>query len=131
MKLRRVVEAILSVIAGLGALALPVLIGDASRGHEAAVLPFMADVVEGVRGYSLLALFMVGVVGGLAGKASPALLGFASASSLPLWSFADIRLGGQGHNLLPLEWAIYGFYGFVGTAGAIVGRNRGLRAQPK
>jgi hypothetical protein len=31
-------------------------------------------------------------------------------------------MGGDGHNLLPFEWAFYCFYGVLSTGGAVVAR---------
>jgi hypothetical protein len=85
------------------------------------------DVVEGVGGSSLVLLFGVGTAAGALGKAPTVLLGFASAAALPIWSAIDLAMGGQSHNLLPIEWFVYGVYGLVGTAGALIGRNRGFK----
>ena len=131
MRLRRLIECVLAALGGLCALAIPVWAGDAVRGYEAAFLPVMRDIVEGVNGTSVAALLGVGVAAGRFAKSPPFVLGFSSAAILPIWSLFDLALGGQGHNLLPFEWLIYGVYGLVGTAGAIIGRNRGLRVRPE
>jgi hypothetical protein len=120
--MRRALELLTVALAGAAALAFPVLTGQAGRGHEAAFLPFMADVAEGVQGSSLLLLLLVGVVAGVFGKSPAVLLGLASAALLPLWSAVDVVMGGGGHNLLPFEWLIYGVYGVIGVAGAVGGR---------
>jgi hypothetical protein len=86
---RRLIEVLLAAIGGLCALAFPVLSGTARRGYEAAFLPVMRDVVEGIQGSSLLLLFGVGVAAGLLGKAPPFVLGFASAAALPAWSLIE------------------------------------------
>jgi hypothetical protein len=33
-----------------------------------------------------------------------------------------MSMGGSGHNLLPFEWADYGFFGLIATAGALAAR---------
>jgi hypothetical protein len=116
------VELLLAAMAGTLALAFPVLTGQADTGHSAAFFPFMADVVEGVELSSITLLFGVGVAAGLFGRASGVILGMATAALLPMWSAADMVLGGTGHNLFPFEWFIYGIYGLIGIAGALVGR---------
>jgi hypothetical protein len=40
-----------------------------------------------------------------------------------LWSAIDVIAGaGDGHNLLPFEWLIYGFYGALTVLGCGIGR---------
>lgn len=47
--------------------------------------------------------------------AHPALLGLASMVGFPVWALIDLALHG-GHNLLPVEFALYAVYGGLGVA---------------
>ncbi len=103
-------------------MALPVILDPAPRDYEAAFMPFMRDVVEGMKPYSLALLFGVGAGLGALGTAPSWVLGFVSVATLPAWSAVDLAMGGTGHNLLPIEWFVYGLYGLVATSGALTGR---------
>jgi hypothetical protein len=96
-------------------------------GTESVFLPLMAEAVELMAPVSILLLFGVGVVAGLVGRGPTVVLGLATVACLPLWSLMDVLSGGRGHNLLPVEWVSYGLIGLVGVAGAVIGRNRGLK----
>lgn len=111
-------------------MALPVILDPGPRHYEAAFLPFMRDVVEGMKPYSLALLFGVGAGLGALGTAPSWGLGFASVATLPAWSAIDLALGGTGHNLLPIEWFVYGLYGLVATSGALTGRAVRKRRSP-
>jgi len=111
-----------AVVAGWATMALPVLLDPGMAHHEAVFLPFMADVVEGMKPYSLPLLFGVGVVVGVVGVGPSWLLGYATVATLPVWSVLDMAMGGTGHNLLPIEWFLYGVYGTFAATGALIGR---------
>ncbi|MFY9343916.1 MAG: hypothetical protein WAT39_15605 [Planctomycetota bacterium] len=64
----------------------------------------------------LLALVASGL-----GLASPFLLGPAAMAGFPLGAAVDLARNG-GHNLLPIEFAIYAVYAVLGVAVAKVGR---------
>lgn len=125
--MRKGLEALLTAVAGVTALALPVLTGAPRRGYDAAFIPFLRDVVEGVQDSSLALLFGVGGAAGFFGTAPVFLLGVSSVLILPIWSAVDLGMGGEGHNLLPIEWFIHGVYALIGTAGAATGRAAALR----
>lgn len=125
---RQSAEVVAAIVAGWVVLVLPVILDPPQRYYEPGFIPFMRDAVEAGRPYSLALLFGVGVALGRFGETSPWILGFATILTLPVWSAADLALGG-GHNLLPFEWLIYGMYGLVGCAGAWAGRRYVGRTQ--
>jgi len=49
----------------------------------------------------------------------PIHLGLAAMAGFPILAVIDLSLHG-GHNLLPLEFAVYAFYGVVGVVAATV-----------
>lgn len=122
MSSRGILEVATAVVAGWCVIALPVILDPEARHYEAAFMPFMRDVVEGMKPYSLALLFGVGAGLGARGTAPSWVLGFASVATLPAWSVIDLTMGGTGHNLLPIEWFVYGLYGLVATSGALTGR---------
>lgn len=105
---------------GWCALALPVLATDHTH-YDAAFLPVMADVVEGIQPLSLKLLLVTGACLGAFAKAPTWVLGPASVASLPAWSVIDMFMGGD-HNLFPIEWAICAFFALISTVGSILGR---------
>jgi len=86
-------------------MALPVLLSS-HKHYDAAFVPLMRDVVEGITLTSLLCLIAVGA-GLRAFAGTPAwVLGPASVITFPANSLIDIAMGAD-HNLLPIEWAVY------------------------
>jgi len=123
---RVAVEILLVAAAGFCAYVLPVALDPGTRHYDAAVLPFVRDAVEGMKAYSLVLLFGVGVLIGVLGRAPVWLTGPATMAALPVWSALDMALGGS-HNLFPIEWFLYGLFSLCGLAGAVAGRR--LRAK--
>ncbi len=118
---RAILELAVAALLGWCVLVLPVLLDPATRHYQAAVLPFMQDAVEGVKLYSLALLFLLGLFFGVLGKAPAWAVGCAAVASFPAWSAIDMAMGGD-HNLFPIEWLIYGFYGALAIGGAYLGR---------
>ena len=118
---RQLGEVGIAIALGWCALVLPTLLDPPQRYYEPGFLPFMRDAVEGMKPYSLALLFAAGAALGFLGASSAWMLGFATILTFPVWSAADLAING-GHNLLPIEWLIYGIYGLVGCAGALAAR---------
>jgi hypothetical protein len=114
------IEVLLALVTGWCALALPVLAADHTH-YDAAFLPVMRDVVEGIRPLSLGLLLVAGACLGAFAEAPTWVLGPGSVASLPAWSAIDMFMGAD-HNLFPIEWTIYAFYALTSTVGAILGR---------
>ena len=114
------IEVLLALVTGWCALALPVFATDHTD-YDAAFLPVMRDVVEGIRPLSLGLLFVAGVCLGVFAAAPTWVLGLGSVASLPVWSAIEMFMG-EDHNLFPIEWTIYAFYALPSTVGAILGR---------
>jgi hypothetical protein len=118
---RWLLELVLVCALGFLALSIPVLAGFTKTGNQAAFLPFVRDVVEGMGGLAIGLLFLVTVVAGFVCRAPALLIGPASVAVLPLWALMDMVLGGS-HNLFPIEFFFYGVEAAIGTAGALLGR---------
>jgi len=104
------IEYLLAFLGGAAILVLPVALDPDHVRYPAAFLPVVRNVVEGLQLYSLDLLVVFGALLGIYAKSSAVLLGICSVSIFPLWSIIDIASGGDGHNLLPFEWAFYAVY---------------------
>jgi hypothetical protein len=114
-------ELLIAAAAGFCAYVLPVALDPGVRHYDAAFLPFVRDAVEGMKPYTLLLLFGIGAIFGFIGRAPAWLAGMATMAAFPVWSAADMALGGD-HNLFPIEWFIYGVISLFGLAGAVIAR---------
>lgn len=117
---RSILEMAVAIVLGWCVVVLPVLLDPATRHYPAAFMPFMRDAVEGLKVYSLALLFVLGLGLGTFARTPPWVLGFASVATFPAWSAVDMAMGGD-HNLFPIEWMFYGFYGVIASAGATLG----------
>jgi hypothetical protein len=119
---RTIIESAATFAAGTAILLLPVLSAPRHARYPAAFLPAVRDAVEGIRPISFLLLLFLGLVLGVAARASALLLAAAAVAVFPIWSVVDAALGGQSHNLLPLEWLFYGLYAVIVLIGLAIGR---------
>jgi len=71
-------------------------------------------------GFGCLVAFAVGA----ARRTRPMLVGLAALAGFPVEALIDLLLHG-GHNLLPIEFAVYALYGGAGVGAAFVGRALG------
>lgn len=117
---RITIELISAAILGLAVIIIPVVLDSSAHQYDAAFLPVIRTAVEGMKFKSLILLIPLGAVFGCFSKTPFWLVGPATVVLLPLWSSVDLALGGS-HNLLPIEWAFYCFYGAFGMLGASIG----------
>lgn len=106
---------------GVASFLLPVVLNPDTPRYDAAFLPIVRTSVERVNLYTFELLLASGVLLGWIFRTRIWLLGFMTIAFLPAWSFLDVLMGGD-HNLLPLEWIAYAFYGLVAAVGVAVGR---------
>lgn len=104
------IEYLLAFLCGAAILILPVVLDPDHVKYPATFLPGISDAVEGLNLYSLGLLMLFGALLGIYAKSSAILLAICTVSVFPIWSIIDIASGGDGHNLLPFEWAFYAFY---------------------
>ena len=91
-------------------------------------LPWIRAGVEGQSWWTVGGLAFVGFFAGYLRRQVPWLLGFSTVALLPLWATIEMGLDPTSHNLWPLEFGIYAFWGLMASAGAHAGvrlrRNR-------
>jgi hypothetical protein len=107
-------------IFGLLAMILPVLIFPPAYWYDAPLFPVVRNAVEHVGREQLVLLFAVGIVLGFLSKIRPLVLGGASISLLPLTAIAEMAVDPTSHNLFPLEFMVYGFYGCIVAIGVLI-----------
>jgi hypothetical protein len=103
---------------GLLAMVLPVLIKRPKHWYDAPLFPLVRNAVEHVGVWQIALLFLAGLVLGTVSRWRAMLLGGAVVLLLPLLAIAEIFADPKSHNLWPLEFVVYGFYGCVAAAGA-------------
>lgn len=113
----------LAVVLGAMAVIVPVALDPSVRPRSAAFLPLVATAIEGMKPVSMALLFVAGAVAGLVGRQRYWLIGAATMGAFPLWSAADLVVGGlrgtdAGHDLLGIEWVIYAVLSLFGVAGS-------------
>ena len=115
---RTVLECLIAFVCGAIILIVPVALAPDTFSHPepAKFLPLVATAVERIEPYSLGLLFLLGLVLGYFARSSALVLAVCIVLIFPLWSVADIFLGGD-HNLLPFEWLFYAFYALLPLAG--------------
>lgn len=121
-----IIEMLLVATAGCAAIVVPIAVEldpalAVHRVYDVAFLPIMAKAVEGMKGYSIVLVAIVGLVAGGVFRSPAWLLGFSTMAVFPVWSLIDVLMGAS-HNLLPVEWAIYFGISLFGVLGAVLGR---------
>ncbi len=122
-------EILLAASMGFAAIVVPAALDPNIEQYDANFLPIVRTAIEGLKLESLPLLFLAGTVVGLVGRLRFWISGAATMLAFPLWSITDILVGtlsgDPGHNLFPIEWAIYTLISLCGVAGA--GLARALR----
>jgi hypothetical protein len=115
-------------VLGLLAMVIPVLVWPPAKHHDAPLFPLIRDAVEGFGLPQLLLLPAAGVVLGLVSASRAWLLGAAAIALLPLAAVAEMIKDPSSHNLFPIEFAFYAFYGLLVSGGVFaIRRVRRLR----
>ena len=112
----------IAFLVGAAILVLPVALDPSHGEHSAAFLPLVGDAVEGLKPYSLLLLIVFSIFMGAVFRAPVLLAAACTVAVFPLWSAIDMSMRSNGHNLFPIEWAIYAFYGTLALLGCGIGR---------
>lgn len=77
------------------------------------------SAVEGAGPFTMLLLFLVGLVAGVVLRTTSAwICGLAAVALLPLTAFVEILIDPTSHNLWPLEVVFYGLESLFAVAGA-------------
>jgi hypothetical protein len=110
----------LAVVAGA-----PYLTGSVQA--YAGFLPWIRTGVEGASWTTVGGLALVGFLTGIVRPKRPWRLGYSTVMLLPIWATIEMILDPTSHNLWPLEFGVYAFWGLMASLGAQVGglvRNR-------
>ena len=114
-------------VLGLLAMVVPVLLWPPARHYEAPLFPLLRSAVENIGLPQLILLFASGLALGFVSSSRARYLGAAAIAFLPLATLAEMIKDPTSHNLFPLEFATYAFYGFLVACGVFaVHRVRGL-----
>lgn len=119
---RKSVGLLVAPVLGLLSLLLPILIQPPARHREAPLFPLLSDAVEGVGWPALLLLFTSGCLLGAISTTRAMVLGAATIAPLPIAALLEMVKDSTSHNLFPLEFVMYAFYGLLVVAGASVWR---------
>jgi len=111
---------LLAPLAGFVAMVLPELIWSPVPKYSAPLFPLLYNAVEHV-GLAQLGLFIAtGMLLGLLSNRKWWFLGFLAVLSFPLAAVAEMVVDPTSHNLFPIEFLFYGFYGFLIAVGVAV-----------
>jgi hypothetical protein len=114
-----VIYALLS-LAGLGVVAAAPYLNGPVRDYPG-FLPWIRAGVEDASWTTLGGLAMAGLLGGFFQGRHPFRLGFSTILLLPVWAVIEMFLDPTSHNLWPLEFGIYAFWGAAASLGAKAG----------
>ncbi len=101
---------------------LPVWLWPPARPYDAPLFPLLRNAVEGAGVLQLVLLIAAGVVLGVVSASRAWLLGAAAVVALPLAAVAEMVTDPTSHNLFPIEFAVYAFYGLLVVCGAVAVR---------
>ena len=123
--MRLLLEVFLIAIAGIAAFSLPVLfIAHPPPNYEQAVfLPIVSQALEQPHIISVLLVAAVSFAAGALARGPVWLVGPATMLGFPVWAVIDGLAGGGGHDLIPFEIIVYGFFAGVCIGPAVVGRS--------
>ena len=112
----------IAAIFDLLAMILPVLLFPPVHWYDAPLFPVIRNAVEHVGRGQLVLLFTVGMALGFLSRMRPAILGGVAISLLPLAAIAEMVVDSTSHNLFPLEFMVYAFYGGIVAIGVFIAR---------
>ena len=117
--MRNIVGFVMAPALGLAAMLGPVLVSPPAKHYDAPLFPVVRDAVEGVGVPQLILLFAAGVALGVVSTSRAWLLGLAAIAALPIVTVLELIKDPASHNLFPLEFATYAFYGIVVMCGVL------------
>ena len=109
---------------GLASVWLPVVILELPPPPGGGLFPFIFAGVEGMSLLTLILLFASGIMLGLIfcnHPLHPLVFGFATMAAFPALAIVEVAQDPFTHNLLPIEFAVYGFVSLFAVAGAYAG----------
>jgi hypothetical protein len=111
-------------IAGIAVFSLPVLfMSHPPPNYEQAVfLPMVSQALEKPPIISILLVVVVSFAAGVFGRGPVWLAGPATTLAFPIWAVIDGLAGGGGHNMIPFEIIMYGFFAMVCIGPTTFGR---------
>ncbi len=119
---RKFAGLLVAPIFGLLSLIIPILIWPPSRRRDAPLFPLLSDAVEGVGWQALVLLLASGCLLGWFTTNRALSLGAATIAALPIAAMLEMVKDPTSHNLFPLEFAVYAFYGMLVTLSALGAR---------
>ena len=109
---------------GLTSVCLPVVILQLPPPPQGGLFPFVFAGVEGMSLLTLILLFASGIMLGLVFSTHllhPLVFGFTTMAAFPVLAFVEIAQNPFSHNLLPIEFVMYGFVSLFAVGGAYAG----------
>ncbi|OGU46170.1 MAG: hypothetical protein A2X68_10700 [Ignavibacteria bacterium GWC2_56_12] len=109
---------LIAPVLGLMAMILPVLLNRPVHWYDSPLFPVIRNAQENIGVTEFVLLLVVGFVLGHVSRMPALLLGGAAVILLPFAALAEMVADPTSHNLWPLEFMFYAFYGAVAAAGA-------------
>lgn len=109
---------------GLASVCLPVVILKLPPPPQGGLFPFIFAGVEGMSLLTLILLFASGIILGLifcSHTLHPLVFGFATMTAFPVLAIVEMAQDPFTHNLLPIEFVVYGFVSLFAVGGAYAG----------
>lgn len=111
---------------GLLAMILPILVQRPGHWYDSPLFPVITNAQEHLGLWQLVLLFVVGLLLGLLFlKQRAPFLGALAVAALPLAAVAEMVADPTSHNLWPVEFMFYAFYGAIVATGAALGHLAG------
>ena len=90
--------------------------------EQAIFLPIVSQALEKPPIISILLVAVVGFAAGAFGRGPIWLVGPATMLAFPIWAVIDGLAGGGGHDMIPFEIIMYGFFAVVCIGPTTFGR---------
>lgn len=121
MKLKNILPLVAVSILGIVSMILPIyILGDSLKQYESPLFPLLRTGLEGFSAYSLLFLVLSGFIVKLFSDISAWKIGLMSMALLPLAAICEMIVDSSSHNLLLIEFILYGFYTIPAIIGAYI-----------
>ncbi len=121
MKLKNILPLVAVSILGIVSMILPIyILGDSLKQYDSPIFPILRTGLEGFSAYSLLFLVLSGFIVKLFSDISAWKIGLMSMALLPLAAICEMIVDSSSHNLLLIEFILYGFYTIPAIIGAYI-----------